>query len=260
MVYRFGALADEYATNWTRLRIRVERVQGFNALAKKLKTRIPRYKPVSDATGVPMALIAVLHEREASGDFSTYLGNGQPWNRRTTIVPIGVGPFASFEDGAIDAIRRQGLHKVLEWSIERALFEAERWNGFGYRNRGLRSPYLWGGTNLQQPGKFVRDGLFDPNVTDTQPGCAPMLYALFALDRTLALPLLGEAPEISMTPAMPIPPKPRPRPLPSQPGPAFQRWGIIGAIGMAVAAILSLVQGWFNAVGQWLHATFPYWF
>lgn len=194
MANTFGVLAPGYAAQWCDMQIKPSRIQGFNALATKLIKRIPQYRAIERATGVPVAVIAVIHEREGSGDFSTYLGNGQPWNQRTTIVPKGRGPWASFADAATDALLFEGLDKVKDWSVERALFVLEGYNGFGYRSRGIPSPYLWGGTNIQKPGKFVRDGVFDPSVIDMQPGCAPLLYTLFGLDRTLALRLSGEPP------------------------------------------------------------------
>src|SRR6185295_802829 len=90
------------------------------------------------------------------------------------------------------ALSYEGLDKVARagsWSVEQACFVLERYNGFGYRNRGLRSPYLWGGTNLQQPGKYVADGRFDATVIDRQPGCMPLLCKLWSLDPALRLPI-----------------------------------------------------------------------
>jgi len=44
---------------------------------------------------------------------------------------------------------------------------------------------LWAGTNQYQSGKYVRDGVYDPNAVDSQPGCAGLLMAMMALDPSI---------------------------------------------------------------------------
>src|ERR1700731_3762935 len=63
-----------------------------------------RYHAVSAKTGVPWFAIAVIHEREASQDWTGNLAQGDPWNRVSVHVPAGRGPFKSWEDAAIDAL------------------------------------------------------------------------------------------------------------------------------------------------------------
>ena len=58
------------------------------------------------------------------------------------------------------------------------LYQLERYNGFGYRKRGLVTPYLWSFSNLYIKGKFVADGHFDPNAVSKQCGAALMLKAV----------------------------------------------------------------------------------
>jgi lysozyme family protein len=50
------------------------------------------------ATGVPWFVVAALHERESGADFATYLGNGEPLNRVTQLVPKG--PRAVYQLGS----------------------------------------------------------------------------------------------------------------------------------------------------------------
>lgn len=205
------AIKQELAKLWQSMTINPGRIAGFQATARKLAKGAARYKAIEKATGVPAVLIAVLHERESSGDFNTYLGNGDPLFSRegrplkSVHVPEGRGPFRNFEEGAIDALNVDGLAKVKDWSLERVIFEAEKYNGFGYRNKGIRSPYLWGGTSHQQPGKYVRDRVFDPDAIDTQPGAVPLMFTLANMDMgTFYLPLATTA---TTTPAK-IPPPP----------------------------------------------------
>jgi hypothetical protein len=76
------------------------------------------------------------------------------------------------------------------------LWALEPYNGYGYRNKGLRSPYLWASTNHQQRGKYIRDRVFDPTVMDEQVGCAAQLKYLGVGAKTttpteVALPTVG---------------------------------------------------------------------
>src|SRR5262249_5400799 len=134
---------------------------------------------------------AVLHSRESSFNFNTYLGNGQALNRVTTIVPKGRGPFASFAEGAVDALRLEGFVGARDWGIAKTMFRLEQYNGFGYRGRGVNSPYLWSGSNVYGPpeqrgGKFVGDGSFDPGTVDPQLGAAVILKAMMELDASIS--------------------------------------------------------------------------
>jgi lysozyme family protein len=63
-----------------------------------------RYQTVSDATGVPWFIIAVIHEREASQSWKASLAQGDPWDKPSIHVPRGRGPFESWEEAAIDAL------------------------------------------------------------------------------------------------------------------------------------------------------------
>ena len=120
--------------------------------------------------------------RESDCDFDTYLGNGEPLDEVTTLVPAGRGPFDSWEEGAIDALTYDGLTEVTDWRLEKMLFHLEKYNGLGYHNKGLPSPYLWAGTTIQEPGKYVADGSSTPMPWDQQPGCCGVLYAIHRLD------------------------------------------------------------------------------
>jgi lysozyme family protein len=152
---------------------------GEHAIANK-----SRYQGVERDTGVPWMMIAAIHRRESDCDFDTYLGNGEPLDEVTTLVPAGRGPFDSWEEGAVDALTYDGLTEVPDWRLEKMLFYLEKYNGLGYYNQNpsIPSPYLWAGTSIQQPGKYVADGKFDPNEMDEQPGCCGVLYAIHRLD------------------------------------------------------------------------------
>ncbi len=166
--------------------IKPNRQAEFDLYAAQLLAHKSIYQAIEAKTGVPWWLVAVLHLRESNANFGTYLGNGQTLKRRTTIVPKGRGPFATFEDGAIDALKLDGLTDVKDWRLEKALFWTETFNGWGYSNKGLPSPYVFGGTNIQRPGKYVADGKWNGRVWDTQPGTAPLIATLAKLDHTIS--------------------------------------------------------------------------
>jgi lysozyme family protein len=182
---RYGVKWPQYAKQWNEMVIKPSRLSEFDHLAARLYANKPRYQAIETATGVPWHLIAVLHLRESDANFNTYLGNGQSLHRRTTIVPVGRGPFPTFEAGAIDALKLDGLTSIRDWRLEKELYYCEIFNGAGYDGRGLPSPYVWGGTNIQKPGKYTSDHGFDPRAWDTQPGCAPILARLAALDHSI---------------------------------------------------------------------------
>src|SRR6266852_6535688 len=73
----------------------------FAHVAGRLVASKARYQSVA-VTGVPWAVIAVIHERESSQSWKASLAQGDPWNRRSVHVPRGRGPFTSWEAAACD--------------------------------------------------------------------------------------------------------------------------------------------------------------
>ena len=112
------------------------------------------------------------------------------WNRVSVHVPAGRGPFGSWEDAAIDALVNCAPHAARnkDWSIGGTLAMLEQYNGLGYAARGRPSPYIWSGTDQYVSGKYVRDGVYDPNAVDSQLGCAGLLMAMMALDPAITFP------------------------------------------------------------------------
>ena len=166
---------------WTRAKF--TRSTPIEKQAARIRANRARYEAVSAKTGVPWDVIAVIHYRESSGSFAGVLHNGQKiigTGRKTTLVPKGRGPFSTWEQAAIDALMNCNPYvgKNKDWSLGNTLELLERYNGLGYRKKGLPSPYLWAGTDQYAKGKYVGDGDFDPNHVDTQLGVAALLIAL----------------------------------------------------------------------------------
>ncbi len=179
---RYSEAWPFYAQKWDAMVVNQNRRKEFEGLAGYAVAHKIEYQHVEEATGVPWAMVAVIHRRESDGDFSTYLGNGQSLRLRTTLVPKGRGPFPDFQSGALDALRIDGLTNIEDWRLEKQLYFCTAYNGWGY---GVNSPYIWGGTNQQRRGKYVRDRVYNPFVWDTQPGCAPILATIAQLDPTV---------------------------------------------------------------------------
>lgn len=200
-------IRDTYASQWAAMKIDDANRGLFNSVATRLYKNIGIYRSIERTTGVPATFIAVAHERESGGDLSTYLGNGESLSMVTKLVPKGRGPFGSFSEGAIDALRYEGLDKIRGWSLERMLYCLEAYNGWGYRMfHSMPSPYIWARTSIAQRGKYVADGKFDPTIMDVQVGCAGIIAALWTIDPTLRPPMtsdvvVAEPPEISLDPA-----------------------------------------------------------
>lgn len=166
-----------YTNLWRKAEVLPAYDNAARLMAEKLNKYRDRYVAIEKTLGVPWWWIACIHERESDCDFKTYLGNGEPLNRRTRLVPKGRGPFATWEEGAEDALRLEDLDKVTDWSIPHALYLAEKYNGWGYLGK-INSPYIWSWTNLYSRGKYVFDGRYSPTARDQQPGVAAMLKGM----------------------------------------------------------------------------------
>ncbi len=204
MAPRFEDLRAEYADLWQRMEVRPDQVPAVNKIANRLIGFRSLYQDVSQATGVPWFVIAAIHNRESDANFGTYLGNGEPLSRVTRLVPKGRGPFPSWEAGAIDALGVDQLDQVMDWSPERACYEIEKFNGFGYRNKNVKSPYLWSFSNIYQSGKYVADGIFNPSAVDRQCGTMPIIKQIMALDPTVRFQASGIFAPVSGTSVLAI--------------------------------------------------------
>ena len=254
MAQTFAALRGEYTALWRQLSADQTRAGEFLVIARRMNAGMASYRAVEELTGVPASVIAVIHERESAGNFTTHLHNGDPLRARTVHVPAGRPPTGSppftWTDSAVDALCYEDLDKIAGgggWSVERACFVLEGYNGFGYRARGLRSPYLWGGTNLQQPGKYVADGRFDAAVLDRQPGCMPLLQKLWSLDPALRLPMadaIDGRPPVAPPIVVPAPRPPRVPP----PRPPTARPGLTGLVAAVIAALVGGVVAFKDAL------------
>lgn len=182
--------AAEYEAKYNICFARPQNLSELKSVCGKILANMARYKEVELATGVPWKIVGCIHEKEASLNFNTYLQNGDRlFNSAgvavpTTDVPRGVGPFnpQTWVNAAIHALGGQGAHTSAPRSIGYWLGWAEAYNGLGYRKRGLPSPYIWSFTDQYSKGHYIRDGVFDPNAVDANPGVAAMIKTMGGLD------------------------------------------------------------------------------
>ena len=173
----------QYFALWATVQLSGSRLSEIDATITRLMRGQARYEYVALRTPkrMPWVVIALLHLRECDLNFSQHLHNGDPLSTRTVRVPKGrplsAGPW-TWEQSAFDALRNDRIDAIVNWDIAQILGAMERYNGLGYRKKGLRSPYIWGATNHQQLGKYVRDGVFDPDVMDRQLGVAALLHRM----------------------------------------------------------------------------------
>lgn len=155
-----------------------KKIKEIKAIIDRIMKSKEKYQKVSEAVQVPFWVIAGIHFRESSLNFNANMVNGQHLGQVTTIVPKGLGPWKTWEQAAVDAFKRRKYDP--SWSVAQWLDFCEAYNGMGYRKRGITSPYVWAYTNQSAEfGKFVKDGVFDPNHEVTRPGIAALLeYAV----------------------------------------------------------------------------------
>lgn len=145
---------------------------------KKITFNQKVYEEVGLKTGVPWFFVAILHGKEASFDLKKCVHNGDDWTKPTVHVPKGRGPFSSWSESTIDALLYDGLLIYKNWSVERMLWCAEKFNGWGYVSKGINSPYLWSSSNHYSKGLYVSDGIYDEDAKQTDIGAATMMCLL----------------------------------------------------------------------------------
>ena len=178
----FALLRAEYLELFASCRISQSRAGETAWHRNRLLKYRPPYEEVAARTGAPWWFIAIVHALEASFNFAGHLHNGDPLTGRTVQVPKGRPlqwkPPSDWVSSAVDAIEYEGYAGQQDWGLAIALYRFESYNGFGYRARGINTPYLWSFSNHYSAGKFVGDGKFDPGAVSKQCGAAVMLRAL----------------------------------------------------------------------------------
>lgn len=186
-------LRMEYNSLFNKAQVKPSSIAKVDAAYRQLVANKARYEAVANAfrlPGVPWYLIGCIHMRESSFRFTGHLHNGDPLTARTKNVPsgrplanpkAGAGKPYTWEESAIDAIglKLSGSPSWYNYKNDKStaslLNKLEAFNGAGYRNKNIPTPYLWADSTVQVPGKFVADGQFNPSVVDQQLGAGTLL-------------------------------------------------------------------------------------
>lgn len=175
-------LRQNYLDLWSSLEPRPEHAGAIAFHRRKLLAGRARYEEAAARTGTLWWFVGIVHALEASFNFNGHLHNGDPLTRRTVHVPRGRPPAwnppSDWVSSAVDAIIFEGNSGENIWRLPEVLYRFERYNGFGYRPRGINSPYLWSFSNHYTRGKFVSDGSFSASAVSKQCGAAVILKAL----------------------------------------------------------------------------------
>ena len=195
MQHPFQILEPEYKQRLASLKVTraKESLQRATQLLRRPEV-IRNFEPVQQALGIPMVWMICSFERESGMDFSTSPAQGDPWNKVSTHVPAGAGPFKSFTESAIWSYKHDGLEKnSVPWSWPYMCWAWEKFNGFGPRNHKRVSGYNFSGTDQYDPpkgegGKYVKDRKWSGSTVDSQLGCVPLAINLISLEPRLAVP------------------------------------------------------------------------
>lgn len=182
-----GSLAW-YGANYDKAEINPKYLSSAKKAAQTVLAGKERYKVIADHFGLPWWVIGCIHWREASCSFKGVLHNGEKiigTGRKTSLVPRGRGPFETWEEAAIDAIKFDSIDtkcKRYGLSLEGILKAQEAYNGMGYFNYhpDQLSCYLYSYTNIVKPyGRYTHDGKYDYNAdANDYSGIVPIIKLL----------------------------------------------------------------------------------
>ena len=172
----------DYQNKWNSMIPRPQYLSQIKSSAALCLRGKEEYQKAAKVTGLPWELIAVIHKMEGNCDMKACLANGERiigTGRKTTLVPRGKGPFNSFHESAIDSIGSESRRPIgFRWDVPNTLFYLEMYNGFGPRNKGYPSAYIWSYTNHYSKGKYIADGVWSAEAVSKQCGAAIILKEL----------------------------------------------------------------------------------
>lgn len=210
----FDALRGEYASLLASAKIRSDRLRELEDRSHRIldlgHQHRQEWDDVEGRTGVKRLWGFASFERESSSDYRCSPAQGDRWDQVSKNVPRGLGPYANWGASCVASYRIDHLDLVKVWAWLRALYEAELFNGFGYRQFGIHSPYLWAWMTAYRDGdgKYDFDGHFKRGLTDQQCGIVALMLTMLRLDPSLAL---VDAPPLVLVDApLILPPLPPP--------------------------------------------------
>lgn len=175
-----------------------------DSVAHRILANKADYVSCEKDTGVPWHWIAIVHYRESDLDFKTHLANGDPLTGRTVHVPKGLiagkNPPYTWPEAAAAALEHENEPKTGWDDFGRYCYQLEAYNGWGYREKGVTSPYLWSQSNQHTRGKYVSDGVYSATAIDEQLGALVVLKSLMAVSPDITFSNVGTQPVAAVKP------------------------------------------------------------
>lgn len=181
------APVKEAIPNYTQFenRLRPGQESDLVNFKKNWDTNYEWYAAVAIRAQIPAVLVAALHWRESTGNFHAYLHQGDKLGKPAINVPKNIPVFPDTRQGWLDAAvhalqMKEALRVRLGITASTIDLNAlcafsEHYNGLGYRNHVMPSPYVLSGTTGYEKGKYVADGKLDRNAVDKQLGTLLMM-------------------------------------------------------------------------------------
>lgn len=175
-----AGVRDVYLQRYDHLAVRPERLAEVDRSIDRVVANRAIYERIGSASHTPWFVVGAIHLLELSLRMNGHLHNGDPLTGRTTHVPADrpISPPANgstytFEESGIDAMSR--FRNWTNWGVSGTLYQFEKYNGWGYQNRGVPSPYLYSFSNQYTRGKYGSDGNYDPDLVSRQVGAATLI-------------------------------------------------------------------------------------
>ena len=123
------ALTQEYIDLFRTVEINPRSFDTVDKAVTDLYDKKAVYESVATPLGMPWYVVAAIHKLESNQKFTRHLHNGDSLNARTVNVPSGrpvegEPPF-SWEESAIDALKRRRMDRVDAWTLPHMLYEIE---------------------------------------------------------------------------------------------------------------------------------------
>lgn len=242
----YEALVAQEAKRWSAMDLQPAHKAELVADARRVLAHKAVYqqveaKLISLGLFVPWWFVGLTHLRESNLNFNCQLAQGDPLGLVSRHVPAGRGPFTgpdAFIRGCLDALIDCAPHSAhwTDWSPGGTAVAFALYNGLGYANKGLPSPYDWSETNQYSRGKYVSDGVFSATAVDVQPGCMGVLKCLMELDPTVQFGRPAATRPQAAQPSQPV--RPTAPPLPQVPPATKAPSGLWNALGTALTNAL----------------------
>ncbi len=181
---KFADTAREYRRMFLATSRDPASMEKVKAFANQVVAGRSQYEAAVTGTRVPWFLLGILHGLEGGFAFDRHLHNGDSLADRTVHVPtgrpLGGSPPFTWETSARDVLAMKHWEDEQDWSFPHLLYLAEGFNGYGYRKRGLPSPYVWAATDVYSKGSYGLDGQFNAALKAQNVGVAAVLKELVA--------------------------------------------------------------------------------